>query len=445
MQHGIWHKMAGGQNMEYGLIGKTLKHSFSKPIHESMCNYNYALQELPTQMLFENYMRNAEFKAINVTIPYKQDVIPYCSLIDEHAKQIGAVNTIVNKNGVLHGYNTDYKGFLYMARQVNVDFNGKNVLILGTGGTQRTVLAVVKDENAKHIYIAGRKAKRQFSCDDYTFIDYETAKKIEDIDIIVNTTPVGMYPNNYDAPLNLLHKPDGENYIYKNLTAVLDVIYNPSKTLLLQQASMRNLTVQNGLSMLVAQAKYAAEIFLGKQINDSEIKRVQKELSAKTMNIVIVGMPGSGKSHVGKLISMAMHRDFTDLDTQIVKHINVSIEQFFTENSEAAFRDIETEICKQAAINTGAVISTGGGTILRSENVNALKQNGVIIYIDRPLEELQKGKGRPLSKDENAVKILYEKRAPIYNEIADIIIKNNVSAQKAAEDCEGKYNEYFSN
>ncbi len=437
--------MAGGHEMEYGLIGKTLKHSFSKPIHENMCDYKYVLQELPSAILFENFMRHAEFKAINVTIPYKQDVIPYCAHIDKHAKTIGAVNTIVNKDGVLHGYNTDYAGFLYMANSAGVKFEGKNVMVLGTGGTQQTVLAVAKDEKASKIYIVGRKAKGHLSKDNVVFIDYDDAKKLKDIEIIINTTPVGMFPKNNATPLNLLKKTEDGNYIYNKLQAVLDVIYNPRRTVLLQQAQKRNLIVADGLSMLVAQAKYAAEIFINADIDDEKISETEKFMRAKAANIIFIGMPGSGKSHVGKLVSLAINRNFIDLDALCIERAKMSIAEYFEKHGEQGFRDLESEVCAEAAKQSGAIISTGGGTILRQENVEALKQNGVLIYIDRPLENLQKGKGRPLSTNEDAIKVLYEQRAPIYSKIADITIKNDVSAQKAADDAREAFNEFINN
>ncbi len=431
--------------MEYGLIGKTLKHSFSKPIHEKMCSYNYILKELPTQFLFENFMQDANFKAINVTIPYKQSVIPYCSVIDKHAQQIGAVNTIVNKNGVLHGYNTDYAGFSYMAKCANVSFENKTVLILGTGGTQRTVLAVAKDEKAKKIYIAGRKNKSHLNQDNFIFTDYDEIKTLIDIDIIVNTTPVGMYPNNSQTPIDLLYKPDGEHYIYPNLQAVLDVIYNPQTTALLLQVRQRGLIAANGLTMLVAQAKYAAEIFTSTIINDDEIETCEKFLSAKMANIVLVGMPGSGKSHIAHLLANSLKRQYVDIDAHCVERAGMSIAELFKQSGEQAFRNLESEACQELSRQTGTVIATGGGTILRKSNVDALMQNGIIIYINRPLEHLQKGKGRPLSTDATALLALYEKRAPIYERIAHITIDNNISAQQAAKDCEEAFNEFTYN
>ncbi len=431
--------------MEYGLIGKTLKHSFSKPIHEKMCSYSYVLKELPTQFLFDKFMQNADFKAINVTIPYKQSVIPYCSFIDKHAQQIGAVNTIVNKNGILHGYNTDYAGFSYMARCADVSFENKTVLILGTGGTQRTVLAVLKDEKAKKIYIAGRKNKSHLNSENYVFTDYDNIKTLQNIEIIINTTPVGMYPNNLQAPINLLLKPDGENYIYPNLQAVLDVIYNPQNTTLIMQARQRGIAAVNGLTMLVAQAKCAAEIFSNSVIADEEIEKTAKYLSAKMANIVLVGMPGSGKSHIGTLLANALKRPFIDTDTLCVQRAGMSIQNLFEQQGEQAFRNLESEICEEISKHTGAVIATGGGAILRQSNIDALLQNGIVIYINRPLENLQKGKGRPLSTDENALALLFEKREPIYKKIADITIENTVSAQKAAKDCEEKFHEFAYN
>ncbi len=428
--------------MQFGLIGKSLKHSYSKIIHKKLCNYTYDLQSLPTHQHFAQFMQQANFKGINVTIPYKKEVIPYCNFISDSAKQIGAINTIVNKNGKLHGYNTDYDGFSFMAKHANINFLNKHVMILGTGGTSLTVQNVVKNSGAKSITIVTRNEssttinnENSFSNTDCTikYITYNLIKNEKDIQILINTTPVGMYPNNDSSPINLLEQincsktsgTNNNNYILPNLHAVVDVIYNPSQTNLILCAKKRNLIVSEGIIMLVAQAKYAAELFSETKIPDGVIIKIKNELLLDMSNIVLIGMPSCGKSVIGYKLAKLLNRPFIDIDSEIVSYAGCSIEQIFKQNGEAYFRQLEAEMCKKFGAQTNAIISTGGGVVLNENNIANLKQNGKVFFINRKLELLQSGGGRPLSKSAEDVAKLYNNRIHLYNAFADYIVENN--------------------
>ncbi len=419
--------------MQYGLIGKTLAHSYSKQIHNAISNYDYTLTPLATQDEFEIFMKSANFKGINVTIPYKQSVMPYCFFLDERAKKVGSVNTIVNKNGKLAGYNTDYDGFKYMANRANITFNGKNVMILGTGGTSLTAIAVASDSGAKSIKIVSRNAKnsdnnskkstQDFSCT-VEYLTYEEARNVSDTEVLINTTPVGMYPHNDSTPIDLLSK-NGEHYTLPNLVSVIDVIYNPAKTQLLADAKKRGLMCTGGLSMLVAQAKFAAEIFTDNKINDEIIEYITAKMHAEMTNIVLIGMPGCGKSHIGKKLAKLLNRDFADLDNEIVKRENCSIEHMFKTKGEGYFREVESEVCEQFAKRSSLVISTGGGIVLNKYNTERLRRNSTVFFIDRSLKLLQTGCGRPLSKSTEDVKRLYDTRYCKYVDASDFAVKND--------------------
>lgn len=425
--------------MEYGLIGASLSHSFSKPIHESLCGYSYELRPLPTQADFDAFLRARDFKAVNVTIPYKQAVMPYCDKLDARAAAVGAVNTLVNRGGALYGYNTDYAGFLYLAARTNVCFAGKHVMILGTGGTQHTVRAVVTDAGAASVTLVSRtpQAAREISpvgaADGKTAgtpavrsISYADVPLCTQTQILINTTPAGMYPNNDTAALSL------SSGILPRLEAVLDAVYNPLRTRLVLDAQARGLRAAGGLAMLVAQAKYAAEIFTGSALPESEIARILCEMTQQRTNLILIGMPGSGKSCVGRQAAALLHRPFLDLDAELVARAGKSIADIFAQEGEEAFRLLETQLCMILGRETGRVISTGGGTILRDENVRALRQNGVLLALDRPLEALQTGGGRPLSANAAAVAALYKARAPLYRAAAQRIVPNRTSPEAAA-------------
>ena len=392
---------------EYGCIGEKLKHSFSKEIHNALANYNYDIIEIPREKL-SGFATEKEFKAINVTIPYKEMIMPYLYEIDEQAKEIGAVNTVVNRGGKLYGYNTDFYGMSALIKKIGIDLTDKKVVILGTGGTSKTSLAVAKALGASKILRVSRTAREDA-------ISYaELYEKHGDADVIINTTPAGMYPNIFDTPVDLSH--------FSNLSGVVDAVYNPLRTPLILAAKERGIAAEGGLYMLVSQAVRASEIFIDTVYGTGETDKVFSNILSKKENIVLTGMPASGKSTVGRLIAAALGREFIDTDDIIAEDEGKSIPEIFKENGEDYFRDAETRAIKKASMLCGAVIATGGGAILRKENVNALRENGKIYFIDRPLSDLIPTSDRPLSSDREAITKRYNERYKIYNDTADVII-----------------------
>ena len=403
--------------MEYGLIGSKLGHSYSKLIHEMLCGYRYDLCPLPTEEEARTFLTKRQFKAINVTIPYKRLVMEYCTYIDPRAKAIGAVNTVVNKNGLLYGYNTDYLGFAHLCDAHGVDFAGRTVLILGTGGTHNTTSAVARDKGAAKVLTVSRTpdaAKGQLS--------YEEAVS-SGAQIVINTTPAGMYPDNGGCLLEL----GG----FDRLEAVFDVVYNPFRTELLLRAEERGAVAVCGFEMLVAQAVYAAEYFHDAPIDHARIGEIHKALKAKLCNISIVGMPSSGKTTIGKALAEKLGKTFVDLDEEIVRRAGKSIPDIFAQEGEAAFRRLETEAAAEAAKHTGQVISCGGGIVKTPGNARLLRQNGPVLWICRPLEALTVGGGRPLSSSREALEKMEAERLPLYRAAADGIVENSGSLNQA--------------
>ena len=401
--------------MEYGLIGEKLPHSFSKEIHEKLAGYDYQLKELTPAQL-PGFLQKREFKGINVTIPYKQAVIPYLDEINEKAKAIGAVNTIVNRDGKLYGYNTDYDGMVALIRHAGLSLEGKTVLILGTGGTSRTAMAVAKDLGAAQIHRVSRTAKEDA-------ISYEEAARLP-AQILINTTPSGMYPHPDGQPMDLSR--------FGWLEGVLDAVYNPLRTCLVLQARDNRARGQSGLYMLVSQAAAACELFLGKPLPAGTLDRVYRTIHGEKQNIVLIGMPGSGKSTVGKILARQMGREFVDVDTEIIRLAKKSIPDIFAQKGEAYFRDLESQAIAALAQRTGLVIATGGGAILRAENVRRLRQNGRLYFLDRPLEDIRPSDDRPLSRDADALRQRYEERYPRYTVTADTRIPVEGSAETVA-------------
>ena len=390
--------------MEYGLLGAKLGHSFSPQIHSALADYDYRLYPTLPEAV-EELFRQRAFKGLNVTIPYKQTVIPLCDEIDPSAAAIGAVNTVVNRGGRLIGFNTDIDGLLYMARRAGVDMKDKKVLILGSGSTSRTARAAAVAMGAAEIIIVSRSGES----------NYENLSRHSDAQIIINTTPVGMYPDCGKSPVSL--------DLFPALTGVLDVVYNPLRTALFMEAQARGIPCSCGLPMLVAQAKQACELFTGTSIPDSRTEEILSDLTAQLQNIILIGMPGCGKTTVGKALADKTGKTFVDLDAQIVEQAGKPIPQIFSEGGEAAFRNIESEIARQWGTRTGCIISTGGGIVTRPENYAPLYQNGVIIHLLRDLTLLPT-EGRPLSQA-NALEDLWKKRAPLYSTFADIVVDNN--------------------
>ncbi len=404
--------------MKYGLIGEHLGHSFSKEIHESISDYIYDIHEVAKEDL-DTFMKNKDFLGINVTIPYKEKVIPYLDYIDDSAKLIGAVNTIVNKDGKLFGYNTDFLGLRDLIVKSKIDVQNKKVVILGNGGTSKTAKAVLQSLNASNILITALEPINDE-------ISYEELNsKHLDCDVILNATPVGMYPNCDDSLIDVTK--------FKNLTGVIDVIYNPLKTRLCQTATSNNIKACNGLYMLVGQAVYASSIFKNKKINLDVIDKVYNKILKQKQNIVLIGMPSCGKSTIGKKLASKLKKDFIDIDKEIEKEIGTSIQTYIETNGENAFRDLEEEVTKNVSKGNNQVISTGGGVIKRSQNITRLKQNGIICFIDRPLELLKPTASRPLTNDFEKLKKTFEERYNIYMSSADIVVENKEEFVKCAD------------
>ena len=413
------------EQKRYGLIGAKLGHSYSKIIHEQLAGYRYDLIPLPTEAEARAFMENRDFAAINVTIPYKQLVIPYCDEVAPKAKAIGAVNTIVNRNGKLYGYNTDYAGFAYLAKAHGVDFTDKVVLILGTGGTHSTVEAVCRDGGARAVLSASRTGK-------YGALTYSEAMRRRDVQIIVNTTPCGMYPNVGQCMLDPTAFPA--------LEAVLDVVYNPFRTELLLRAAEHGITTAGGFEMLVAQAVYAAQHFTGRfYATDSVIPAASLRLQHQLANVSLIGMPGCGKSTIGAALARRLNKTFVDLDEEIERRTGRNIPDIFAHEGEEAFRRYEADTLADVAKHTGQVIACGGGIIKTAANVHAMRQNGFVLWVQRPLGKLATG-GRPLSQGGAALKQLQTERTPLYRAAADAVLDNSTTladvVQAAAQLCE---------
>ena len=390
--------------MEYGLLGERLGHSFSPQIHRDLAGYDYQLLPTPPEAVEGLFARRA-FQGLNVTIPYKRTVMPLCDEIDPRAAAIGAVNTVVNQNGRLTGYNTDIDGFLYMARRAGVDMAGKKVVILGSGGTSRTARAAAGELGAREIVTVSRHGED----------NYQNLSRHADAQVLVNTTPVGMYPNWGQSPVSLESFPA--------LEGVLDVVYNPLRTALLLQAEERGLPRSCGLPMLVAQAKRAAEFFTGRNIDDSRTEAVLHGLREQLTSIVLIGMPGCGKTTVGRALAGKLGRTFVDLDEEIVRRAGTSIPEIFAREGEAGFRERESALVREFGERTGLVVSTGGGVVTRRENYIPLKQNGLLLHLRRDPAALPTD-GRPLSQA-TAPEELWRRRAPLYAAFADGEIDNN--------------------
>ncbi|MBQ1261024.1 MAG: shikimate dehydrogenase [Clostridia bacterium] len=401
----------------YGLIGAKLTHSFSAVIHSLIGSYNYELIEL-TEGELDVFFKEKKFCAVNVTIPYKQAVIPYLDEIDGHAKKIGSVNTVVNKGGRLVGYNTDFYGMTMLARRICRDFSGKRVAILGSGGTAKTAYAVSQALDATEIFTVSRGGgDGKIS---YTEL-YAMADKI---DYIINATPVGMYPDNYSSPIEIDKFP--------SLLGVIDAVYNPLVTELVGAARERGIPAVSGLYMLVAQAIKASEYFFDTVYDSALADRIYQSILRDKTNIVLIGMPSSGKSTVGTLLADMLGRSFIDTDREIEKSCGMSIHEIFEKHGEEYFRKLEADAVRTACRTSGAVIATGGGAVLKEGNVFAMKQNGRIYFIDRPLESLIPTSDRPLSKSREALSARYLERYPIYLKAADKTIDADTDAQTVA-------------
>ena len=382
----------------YGLLGEHLSHSYSPLIHAALGDYEYGLFEVAPADL-GTFLTSGSFEGINVTIPYKKAVIPYLTEISDAAKKIGSVNTVTRlPNGGLRGDNTDYYGFAYMLDTAGIDVTGKKCLILGSGGASLTAVAVVADRGGTHVVIS-RSGEN----------NYENIARHADADVIINTTPVGMYPNNGESPVDLS--------VFPHLIGVVDVIYNPCRTAIVQEAIARGIPAVSGLTMLVAQAKRANELFFGRPLPDAFLDQVVRTVRQARENIVLIGMPGCGKSTAGRALAEKIGFDFVDTDEEIVRISGRTPAEIIREEGVDAFRQIEHQAAKNLGKRSGCVIATGGGIVTRRENYAPLSQNGTIVFLTRPVEELSSA-GRPLSQ-KMGVQALYEKRLPLYESWAD--------------------------
>lgn len=390
--------------MEYGLLGEKLGHSFSPQLHSALADYDYRLYPTPPEAV-EELFRRREFKGLNVTIPYKQTVIPLCDEVDPRAAAIGAVNTVVNREGRLTGYNTDIDGLIYLAKRAGVEMAGKKAVVLGSGGTSRTARAAARELGAAGVVVVSRHGED----------NYENLSRHADAQVLINTTPVGMYPNCGAAPVSLEAFP--------RLEGVLDVVYNPLRTALLMEAEARGVPCSCGLPMLAAQARRAAELFTGEHIPDHRLEEVIAGLTAQVRNVVLIGMPGCGKSAVGRALAKRLEKTFVDLDAEIVSRAGKPIPDIFVKEGEDAFRALECQAVREAGARTGCVLSTGGGVVTREENYPPLHQNGVIVHITRALDLLPTN-GRPVSQSTD-LRELWRRREPLYQSFADLTVDNN--------------------
>ena len=391
--------------MRCGLLGKTLGHSYSPQIHAQLGDYSYELFEKQPEEL-ENFLRHGEFDALNVTIPYKKAVLPYCAALSDAVKAIGSANTLVRQpDGALFADNTDAFGFSCIADECGVDIAGKKALVFGSGGASVTAQYVLKTRGAREVLVISRSGEH----------NYKSLDKNADAEILVNTTPLGMYPNNGASPADLTRFPRCE--------AVLDVVYNPARTALLLQAEALGIPHAGGLLMLVAQAKRASELFTGSAIADTRIGEIYRTLAVQMQNIVLVGMPGCGKSSIGTLLAEKLDRPFLDADAEIEKAAGMPIPEFFRLYGEPAFRELESRVLAELGKRSGAVIATGGGAVLREENYAALHQNSTIVWLTRDLARLPID-GRPVSQA-TSLDALFAARKTRYERFADHIIDNN--------------------
>ncbi len=391
--------------LKCGLLGRKLGHSYSPAIHSMLSDYSYELFEREPEQL-EDFLLHGDWDGINVTIPYKKTVLPYCRELSPLAEEIGSVNTIVRRpDGSLFGDNTDAYGFESLVKKSGIAVRGKKALVLGSGGASVTVVAVLKRLGAASVTVISRSGED----------NYDNIQKHSDARIIVNTTPVGMYPNNGQAAVDLAAFPDCEG--------VLDVVYNPARTALLLQAESRGIPCAGGLYMLVAQAKRSSEIFTGSSIPDSETEHIEKLLSAQMQNIILIGMPSSGKSTVAAALGKELGRPVYEADALIEEEAGMDIPAIFAAHGEDYFRKLETQVLKKLGALSGAVISTGGGSVTREENYAPLHQNGRIIWLLRDTDKLDKT-GRPVSLRSD-LNELYARREPMYARFADLKADNN--------------------
>ncbi len=413
--------------MEYGCIGEHLGHSFSKEIHNALADYNYRLQELTPEEL-KVFMTEKSFKAINVTIPYKKDVIPYLSWISDEAKAINAVNTIVNKEGTLYGYNTDFYGLTSLIKRAGVSLEGKKIAILGSGGTSNTAFAVAQSMGASEVLKVSRAPQIHYITYDEL---YETHS---DIDVLINTTPCGMFPNICNSAVDVKN--------FSKLSAVFDAVYNPLSSQLIVDAKARGITAVGGLYMLVSQAAYAVEKFTDEPVDECKVETIFRNLYKDKMNVVLIGMPASGKTSVGMVLSEKLNKIFVDTDSLIVESEKLPIPEIFSQKGENVFREIESREIFEISKCNSKIIATGGGAVLNKKNIEALKGNGRIYFINRPLDMLVATPDRPLSSNRADLEKRYNERYSLYTEYADVVIDGTGTVEDVVKRIEADYYGY---
>lgn len=416
--------------MDYGCIGEKLSHSFSKEIHNALADYDYQLLELKREEL-KAFFTERSFKAINVTIPYKLDVIPYLDWISDEARAINAVNTIVNRNGRLYGYNTDFYGLKGLIERKVKSFKGKTVAILGSGGTSNTAFAVANSLEAEKVIKVSRKKQEGYITYDELYESYSNCE------IIINTTPCGMYPKAGVAAVDVNNFP--------NIEAVFDAVYNPLKSKLILDAEKKGIIADGGLYMLVSQAAYAVEKFIDTTVSLEKIEEVFNKIYKDKMNVVLIGMPASGKSSVGKELEKLLSKSFVDSDIVLSENAEKTISEIFSEYGEAYFRELEKDTIKNISSENSHIIATGGGAILNYENIENLKSNGRIYFLDRPLSMLLTTDDRPLSSNRADLEKRYNERYELYRKYADVIIDGSDSVKEVAKRIEADFNGYSCN
>ena len=398
-------KEYGAEMYNFALIGEHLSHSYSPMIHSKFGDYEYELCEVSEGDL-QDLLKSEKYDGFNVTIPYKEKIIKYCDEISNDCRRIGAVNTVVkNAEGKYIGYNTDYFGFRYLLEKSDIDVAGRKCVILGSGGASKTVSVVLQDLGAKEILEVSRTGE----------INYENIKECGDAEIIVNSTPVGMFPNNMKSLINLDDFP--------GCIGVVDLIYNPNRTKLILDAMERGIPAVSGLGMLVAQGFKASELFQGKELDSEEISIAIEEIRDVTLNKILIGMPGAGKTFLGMKMAEATGREFVDIDDEIEADEGMSVAQIFEEKGEAYFRKLETEKLRQMCKRRGLIIATGGGVVKTKENCKIIRQNGTVIWVKRDLDKLDT-EGRPISKSVPLPQ-LYDQRKDAYESWSDFFIDNN--------------------
>ena len=395
-----------------GLLGRKLSHSYSPAIHEAFGGYSYELFEIEPENLAA-FMERRDIHGFNVTIPYKRDVMSFCKELSPTARSIGSVNTILRRaDGSLYGDNTDVNGFSSQVKCSGIDVHSKKVLVLGSGGSSSCVVHVMREMQAGQIVVISRGGED----------NYNNISRHHDAQVIINTTPVGMYPHTGESPVDIRN--------FKRLEGVLDLIYNPARTQFLMDAEMLGLPYSNGLTMLVGQARVASEIFRGQPITAEQEEKVVKMLRRKMENIILIGMPGCGKSTIGRLLAESTSKTFVDADSAIEETAGISIPEIFDREGEQGFRKRESEVLEKLGKQSGLVIATGGGCVTRRENYSYLHQNGTIVFLERDISKLER-KGRPLSQGN--LHEMFDKRLPLYREFADIIIQNNERVEEVVK------------